>query len=82
MQAQTREILKDTMQRTWTMAYSMLPARDGYDFTGTATEAVADFQRRFPSLALIRGFKLVMDDGDWTIRIEFADGSLATVFVA
>jgi hypothetical protein len=83
MNAATREIVADTMTREWFMSLAGFPGlsfRD-YSFSGTAQEAVDDFRRRFP-IVPVKSFRIVMDDGDWTIRLTFADNSVATVFVA
>jgi hypothetical protein len=81
MQEQTREILHDSMVREWVFGWAGTAGLrpDGYSFTGTASAAVDDFRRRFPFIP-VRGERLVMDDGDWTIRATFADGSVAVLF--
>lgn len=83
MKATTREILNDEMVRTWAMVWCGVPGLrpESYDFRGSADEAVADFRRRFPFVP-VSSEKLVMDDGDWTIKLTFADQSIATVFAA
>lgn len=83
MTATTRDILGDTMAREWTMVWAGVPGLrpESYDFSGSANEAVADFRRRFPFVP-VSAAKLVMDDGDWTVRVTFADHSVATLFSA
>jgi hypothetical protein len=83
MNATTREILKDEMVREWTMAWAGVPGLrpESYKFEGSASEAVDDFRRRFPFVPVTTE-KLVMDDGDWTIRLTFADNSVAIVFAS
>jgi GH35 family endo-1,4-beta-xylanase len=79
MNETTRNVLDETMARDWTEIWPVLPPANLH-FHGTAAQAVADFEARHG--LTLRSHRLVMDDGDWTIRGTFADGSVATVFVA
>jgi hypothetical protein len=79
----TKIFLEAEKIRDWTMVWSGIPGLTcrEYKISGTAQEVFDDFRRRF-SVLRVRGFKLVEDDGDLTIRIVFADESIATVFVS
>lgn len=79
----TQNFLEAEKIRDWTMVWSGIPGMIfiEYKISGTAQEVFDDFRRRFSVLG-VRGFKLVKDDGDLTVRIVFADESIATVFVS
>lgn len=81
MNERTREILDAEMVRDWTMVWagcSGYPTPVDGSVRGTAREAVAEFEARHG--LTLQSHRLVMDDGDWTIRATFADGSVATIF--
>ena len=77
MQETTRSILADEMVRTWHHC-RFYKDGDPPPFTGTPSQAVEDLCRRLGLVA--HSHRLVQDDGDWTVRVTWDNGSVSTEF--